>query len=157
MVLSFKFNVLLIFISFYFKFKFHFISFYFVFHISFDLYRSETNIYYTKIWFFCWHFSATLHHAIKALLHCEMFRTNCLAMFWGYKLHQKFHSVTYPATGKIAARQVAREVAVSRIKSYFSCNLSRNDLGRRICYTEIVSCELSRHNVAKTFHSVTAP
>ena len=38
MVLFFKFNVLL-----------NFILFYFMFYISFDLFRSETNIYYTRI------------------------------------------------------------------------------------------------------------
>ena len=69
---------------------------------------------------------------VKALLHCEMFRATCLAMFWrhcgGY--------VTYPATAKIVARQVARAIAESRIRFYFSCNLSRNDFGRcRVCYT----------------------
>ena len=59
-----------------------------------------------------------------------------LRNFWWDKLHETFHSVTYPATTKIVARQVARAVAESRIKFYFSCNLSRNDFGRcRLCYT----------------------
>ena len=46
-VLFLKFTVHLIFMSFYFTFKFHFILRYVLF--SFDLYLSQTNIYYTKI------------------------------------------------------------------------------------------------------------
>ena len=60
----------------------------------------------------------------KALLHCERFRATCLTMFWrccgGTSCTKKFHSVTYLATATIVARQVARAVAESRIKSYFS-------------------------------------
>ena len=37
-------------------------------------------------------------------------------------------SIAYPATAKTVARQVSRAVAESRIKFYFSCNLSRNNL-----------------------------
>ena len=58
---------------------------------------------------------------LKALLHCETFRAcnlsrNVLATLWRYKLHETFHSVTYPATAKIVAKQVARAVAEGRIK-----------------------------------------
>ena len=66
---------------------------------------------------------------------CNLSR-NILATLRRDKLHETFHSVTYLATAKMFARQVARAVAESRIKSYFSCNLSRNDFGRcRECYT----------------------
>ena len=53
-------------------------------------------------------------------------------------MHETFHSVTYPETAKIVARQVARAVTESRIRFYFPCNLSRKDFGRcRVCYTGI--------------------
>ena len=55
----------------------------------------------------------------KALLHCEMFRATCLAMFWrhrgGTSCTKQFHSVTYPATAKTVARQVVRAVAERRM------------------------------------------
>ena len=87
--------------------------------------------------------------SLKALLDCEA-----------------FHSVTYPATAKIVARQVARKVELNSTFGNGSCNLSHNDFGRRrVCYTAgNVSFNLFRHNVAKTlrdklhetFHSATA-
>ena len=47
-------------------------------------------------------------------------------------MHETFNSVKYPATAKIVARQVARAVAESRIKFYFSCS----NLGpSMVCYT----------------------
>ena len=62
-----------------------------------------------------------LHLAmLKALLHCEMFRATCLAMLWRDKSSETFHSVTYPATAKDVARQVARAVAESRRSSLLS-------------------------------------
>ena len=69
-----------------------------------------------------------------------MFRATCLAMFWrhcGGTSYTKHFTVWHThATAKIVAKQVARAVAESRIKFYFSCNLSRNDFGRcMICYT----------------------
>ena len=66
---------------------------------------------------------------------CNLSR-NVLATLWRDKLHETFHSVKYPAKAKIVARKVARAVAESRIKFYFSCNLSCSDFGRcRACYT----------------------
>ena len=62
--------------------------------------------------------------------------------------------VTYPATAKIAARQVARAIAESRIKFHFSCNLSRNDFGRRWvfynvkCFAQLVPPQC-RQNIAR--------
>ena len=46
---------------------------------------------------------------------------------WRDKLHETFHSVTYPATAKIDARQVARKVELNFTFGNGSCNLSRND------------------------------
>ena len=96
--------------------------------------------------------------AFKALLHLEMFRATCLAMFWrhrgGTSCTKTFHSVTYPATAKIVARQVARKVELNSIFGNGSCNLSRNDLGRcRVCYTVKCFVELAppqcRQNIAR--------
>ena len=70
---------------------------------------------------------------------------NVLATLWWDKLHEMFHSVTYPATAKIDARQVATAVAESRIKFYFSCNLSR------------IVAKTVLDKLHKTFHSVTGP
>ena len=60
---------------------------------------------------------------LKALLHCEMFRVTCLAMFWwncgGKNGHKTFHSVTYPATAKIVMTKVARAVAKVELSSTF--------------------------------------
>ena len=89
-----------------------------------------------------------------------------LATLWRDKLHEAFHNLTYPATAKIVLRQVARAVAESRMKFYFSCNLPRNDFGRRrICYT--VKCFVHlippqcRENIAtqvsRNVYGVTAP
>ena len=65
------------------------------------------------------------------------FSPNVLATLWRDKLHETFHSLTYPATAKIVARQVARKVEPSN----GSCNLFCNDFGRyRVCYT--VKCFL---------------
>ena len=64
------------------------------------------------------------------------------------------HSVTFPATAKIVARQVARKVEPNSTFSNGSCNLSRNDFGRcRVCYT--VKCFVQlvppqcRENIAR--------
>ena len=55
---------------------------------------------------------------------------------WRDKLHETCHSVTYPATAKIVARQVARKVELNSTFGNGSCDLSRNDFGRcRVCYT----------------------
>ena len=43
---------------------------------------------------------------------CNLSR-NVLAILWRDKLHETFHSVTYPATAKIVARQVARKVELN--------------------------------------------
>ena len=87
------------------------------------------------------------------LLTCKLSR-NVLATLWRDKLQETFHSVIYPAMAKVIARQVARAVAESRIRSYFSCNLSRNDFGRcRVCHT--VKCFVQlvppqcRQNIAR--------
>ena len=48
--------------------------------------------------------------AVKALLHCEIFRSGDMVRD---KLHETFHSATYPATAKIVARQVARKAGRS--------------------------------------------
>ena len=65
---------------------------------------------------------------------CANLPRNVLATLWQDKLHETFHSVTDPATAKIVARQVARQlaraVAESRVKFYFSCNLSRHNVAR---------------------------
>ena len=86
----------------------------------------------------------------------ELRAFNVLATLWRDKLHETFHSVTYPATAKIVARQVARAVAESRInlKFYFSCNLSCNDFGPcRVYYTVKCSEQLvppqCRENIAR--------
>ena len=90
----------------------------------------------------------------RMLRHCYTVKCFVLAMtdlatLWRDKLHEAFHYVTYPATAKIA-----KVVAESRIKFYFSCNLSRNDFGRyRVGYT--VKCFVQlvppkcRQNIAK--------
>ena len=49
---------------------------------------------------------------------------------WRDKLHEKFYNVTYPATVKFVARQVARKVEPNSTFGNGSCNLSRNDFGR---------------------------
>ena len=94
---------------------------------------------------------------LKALLHCEMFRATCLAMFWqhcGGTRCMKHFSVTYPATAKIVARQVSRKVAPNSTFSNGSCNLTRNDFGRcMVCYTvkcflQLVSSQC-RQNIAR--------
>ena len=84
---------------------------------------------------------------------CNLSR-NVFATLWRDKLHETFRSVTYPATAKIVARQVARAVAENRMKFYCSCNLSRNDFGRCwVCYT--VKCFVQlvpppcRQNIAR--------
>ena len=60
---------------------------------------------------------------------------------WWETLHETLHSVKYPATAKIVARQVARKVEPNSTFSNGSCNLPRNDFGRcRVCYT--VKCFL---------------
>ena len=89
----------------------------------------------------------------KALLHCNLSR-NVLATLWRDKLHETFHSITYPATAKIVARQVARKVELNSTFGNGSCNLSRNDFGRcRVCYT--VKCFVQlvppqcRQNIAR--------
>jgi len=60
------------------------------------------------------------------LLHCEMFRATCLAMFWrhcgGTSYTKQFHSVTFPATAKSVARQVARKVGLYSTFGNGSCN-----------------------------------
>ena len=80
---------------------------------------------------FCHKFS---HQGLKALLHCEMFRATCLAMFWrhcsGTNCTKQFHSVTYLATAKIVARQVARKVGLNSTFGNGSCYLSCNDFAR---------------------------
>ena len=66
---------------------------------------------------------------------------NVLATLWRDKLHETFHSVTYPATAKIVARQVAPKVELNSTFGNGSCNLSYNDFSRfRVCY--IVKCFL---------------
>ena len=54
---------------------------------------------------------------LKWVLHCEMFRATCLAMFWrhcgGTSCTKQFYSVTYLAAAKIVARQVARKVGLN--------------------------------------------
>ena len=55
---------------------------------------------------------------------------------WRDNLLETFHSVAYPATAKIVAKQVARKVELNSTFGNGSCNLSRNDFGRcRVCYT----------------------
>ena len=63
-----------------------------------------------------------------------------MTLWWG-KLHKTFHSVIYPAVAKFVARQVAKTVAESRIKFYFSCNLSRNNFGQ---LQGMLHCEMFR-------------
>ena len=70
------------------------------------------------------------------------------------KLHETFHSVTYPAMAKIVARQVARKVEPNSTYGNGSSNLSRNDFGRcRVSYT--VKCFVQlvppqcRQNIAR--------
>ena len=77
-----------------------------------------------------------------------------MATLWRDKLHETFYSVTYPARAKFVARQVSRAVAESRIKFYFSCNLSCNDFGhRRVWYTVKCFAQLvlsqCRQNIAR--------
>ena len=77
---------------------------------------------------------------VKTLLHCEMFRATCLAMFWrhcgGTSYTKQFHSVTFPAAAKIVAWQVARKVGLNSTFGNGSCNLSRNNFGLcKACYT----------------------
>ena len=74
------------------------------------------------------------------LCYTEMFRENCLAMFsrhcGGTTYTKQFHSVTFPATAKIVARQVGRKVGLNSIFGNGSSNLSRNNFGLcKICYT----------------------
>ena len=69
-----------------------------------------------------------------------MFRVTCLAMFWrhcgGTSCSKQFHSITYLATAKIVARQVARKVGLSSTFGNGSCNLSCNDFARcKVYYT----------------------
>ena len=45
--------------------------------------------------------------------------SQCFGDIVAGQVHETFHRVTYPATAKIVARQVARAVAESRIKFYF--------------------------------------
>ena len=63
-------------------------------------------------------------------------------------------TLTYPATAKIVARQVARKVEPNSTFGNGSCNLSRNDFGRcRVSYT--VKCFMQlvppqcRQNIAR--------
>ena len=73
--------------------------------------------------------------------------SQCIGDVVAGQIARNISQCNIPSTAKIVARQVARAVAESRIKFYFSCNLSRNDFGRcRKCYT--VKC-------FETFHSVT--
>ena len=95
-----------------------------------------------------------------------MFCATCLEMtFWRDKLHETFHSVAlYPATVKIVGRQVAR-AAAEKSSTFRALVSQRFWLLQGIVHCKIVSCNLSRHNVAKTlrdnlyetFHSVTVP
>ena len=60
-----------------------------------------------------------------------------------------FHGVTYPATAKIVARQVARKVELNSTFGNGSCNLSRNDFGRcRVCFVQLVPPQC-RQNIAR--------
>ena len=102
---------------------------------------------------------------LKAPLHCEMFPATCLAMFWrhcgGTSCTKQFQSVTFPATAKIVARQVARKVGLNSTFGHGSYNLSRNNFGLcKVCYTEIFFMQLVartlREKLHGTFHSVTA-
>ena len=84
---------------------------------------------------------------------CNLSR-NVLATLWRDKLHETFHSMTYLATAKIVARQVARKVELNSTFGNGSCNMSRKDFGRcRVCYT--VKCFLHlvppqcRQNIAR--------
>ena len=71
---------------------------------------------------------------------------NVLATLWRDKLHETFHSVTYPATAKIVGRQLATAVAETRIKFYLSCN----DFGRcRVCDTVKCFVQLVPRQVAR--------
>ena len=87
---------------------------------------------------------------VKALLHCEMFRATCLAMFWrhcGGTSCMRHFSVTYPATAKIVAKQVARAVAESRIKFYFFVQL----VSQRFWPLQgMLHCEMFRATCAAT-------
>ena len=66
---------------------------------------------------------------------------NVLATLRRDKLYETFHSVTYPATAKIVARQVARKVELNSTFGNGSCNLSRND-----CWPlqDTLHCEIFR-------------
>ena len=76
------------------------------------------------------------------------------ATLWRDKLHETFHSVTYHATAKIVARQVARKVELNFTFGNGSFNLSRVDFGRcRVCCT----VKTLRDKLHETFQSVTAP
>ena len=79
--------------------------------------------------------------ALKALLHYEMLRATCLAMFWRYcggtTCTRQFHSITYPATAKIITRQVARKVGLRLLQH--------------------VSQQFFPLQFIATFHNVTAP
>ena len=69
---------------------------------------------------------------------CNLSR-NVLATLWRDKLHKTFHSVTYPETAKIVARQVSRKVKLYSTFGNGSCKLSHNEFSRcRVCY--IVKC-----------------
>ena len=77
-----------------------------------------------------------------------------MATLWRDKLPGTFHSVTYPATTKIVARQVARKEGLNSTFGNGSCNLFRNDFGRcKVCYTEKCFVQLDppqcRQNIAR--------
>mgnify|MGYP000739566041 CR=1 FL=1 len=87
------------------------------------------------------------------MIHCEMFRATCLAMFWrrcgGTKLQEKFQSVTYLVTAKIVARQVARKVQLNptfRLLQLVSQQFWRL---QGMLHFEIFIATLSRLNVAR--------
>ena len=105
---------------------------------------------------------------MKVLLHCEMFRATCLAMFWrhcgGTGCKKQFHSVTYPATAKIVARQNARKVELNSNIATALATCLATIFGRcRACYTvkyfvgATCPAKTLREKLHETFHSVTAP
>ena len=70
------------------------------------------------------------------------------------KFHETCHSVTYLATAKVVARQVARKVGLNSTFGNGSCNLSSKNFGRcKVCYT--VKCFVQlvppqcRQNIAR--------
>ena len=96
------------------------------------------------------------------------FDVTCLAMFWRQRClascrRHSLRGVTYPATAKIIARQVARKVGLDSTLGSATCLASILDVARYLTPRNF-SCHLCRNVAAKTsreklheaFHGVRA-